>query len=152
MKIIFLDWDGVVCGHSMKNSIIDRGKYRIALGNIPAVNELMQFCYENDIKIVVNSTINAFGDSLVRFAMRDIIGVFYLKEVYRDITQYARHGKGVMADMYINQQSECIRYLIIDDEPEKYLSKQQSRIVKCNRDTGITSELVAEVKRKWNID
>ncbi|MGL4790771.1 MAG: HAD domain-containing protein [Anaerotignaceae bacterium] len=150
MKVLFLDWDGVLCGQHQQK--IDRGDYLLALANIPAINKLMEFCHENDISVVLNSTINAHGIGTANFAMRDVMSGFYFRRLFKGITPYTHRGKGQMIETYIQSQrsvDNVTQYMIIDDEPDKYYICHQEKIIKCSPYEGITMKFVEEVKQRW---
>lgn len=148
MKIIFLDFDGVITTHKSKWTL-DKNKMKL----------IKKICDETDAKIVISSSwrrntlhktidyITDINNDLVKtpFLIPDrVIGItprMYCFKYPNNDNHYLC-PRGIEIDMYIKEHITSIeKYVIIDDNSDMLLY-QKPFFVKTNTLTGITGKEV----------
>ena len=167
-KILFLDFDGVVnnignrsgMGLNIPFKCYD-GSIRLTdwgFNNIGIFNELLIWCLENNVKIVISSSwricmgsakeFNEFFDTTFH-------EYFWLKRVNSldsliiDTTNSARTNRELEIKEWLDTNRYNGKFVILDDDVcygNKYF--KDKHIVKTNNKVGLTKAKLEEIKRK----
>lgn len=165
MNVIFLDMDGVVNNSTLKNWICLPMKQRdgeyTQLSNWGATNidpflTLMEWCYNNNINIVISSTwrfgmtVELFNEYFDRYFFRnDMPKVVGLTSVILEPWMH----RGCEIEDYINN-NQISKYICLDDDVEDILEKiPKEYVYKTDNTVGLTQKDVDNIKSMWyNLD
>lgn len=172
MKIIFLDFDGVLNNIS---NLENRGndefkKFHVetdemnyaSLNNIENLTKMFIYCIKNDIKIVVSSSWSLYGLKRVKEKMYEVFGRYFIDSLFIDTTNFIVYEENnIKLDIPI-RTVEIIRwmldnnysnteYLIIDDESVLFSEYDiEHKLVKTNSKLGFTINEFETVKNIFN--
>lgn len=168
IKILFLDFDGVVnntgtrrgMGLNIPIKCYD-GSYRMTdwgIENIGVFNNLLIWCLENNVKLVISSSwrvcigyakeFNEFFDTVFH-------EYFWLKKVNSldslviDTTSSTRTNRELEIKKWLDTNNYSGKFVILDDDVDynnKYF--KDINIVKTNNKIGLTEEKLQEIKDK----
>lgn len=143
MKVIFLDFDGVLNIHPF----IGRDKFG-HIFNAKCVQNLETIIKQTGAKIVVSSTWRMDGTDVMKQLWKErnlpgeIIGCtpkFNTPRVMNAVELMEYRGRGLEIEEYINKHG-IKKYCIIDDDSDM-LPSQMDYFVKCSFKTGLTKSL-----------
>lgn len=162
MKLIFLDFDGVInnCGsyddyifYPIKDR---RGKVHnlpFSASNIKPLKELFDFAYKTNIKFILSTSWREIiGYDEINEMFKNFFGFTYLTEsiiigetpiIYSD--DYIR---GREIKKYIENIEELEEYLIIDDNFD-FLPEQVEKLVLVKAEKGFTEKELKRVKKHF---
>lgn len=167
-KILFLDFDGVVnnigtrsgMGLNIPIKCYD-GNIRLTdwgFDNIGVFNQLLLWCLENNVKIVISSSwricmggskeFNEFFDTIFH-EYSWLKRVNSLDSLIIDVTGQARNTRELEIKEWLDKNNYKGMYVIVDDDvtyPNKYF--KDKHIVKINNKVGLTKVKLGEIKRK----
>ena len=167
-KILFLDFDGVVnnvgtrsgMGLSIPFKCWDERYILTDWGfdNIGVFNQLLIWCLENNVKIVISSSwkicmgysinFNKFFDNTFQEYAR-LKRINHLDNLVIDTTRGARTNKELEIKEWLNTNNYIGKFVILDDEVgygNKYFKDEQ--IVNTDNTIGLTKAKLEEIKRK----
>lgn len=145
MKVIFLDFDGVIT--------TERSRYKLDKEKMELVKSI---CDKTDAKIVISSSwrLNTLENTIlnittvrnpetgVPFLMPELV-VGVTKRMYafslEDKNRHYLIPRGVEIERYLREHKEVDRYVILDDDNDMFLC-QAPYFVKTNTEIGITEE------------
>lgn len=163
MKVIFLDFDGVINNCGFKDdyvfcSVIDRTGLKryvpFSAQNIEPLKGLITFVLKQEIKIVLSTSWRQIihykdFDSAIKefFGFTDADSPIVINETP------LKHGffeslRGIEINDYLELHKEVTDYVIIDDNYD-FLKNQNSHVILTDADKGFTNENLAEVKKKF---
>lgn len=149
MKIIFLDFDGVIITYRSHYAYNKRfiqpeqplGPFKDL--DVVTCNFLRRICKYHNIKIVVSSTWRVNKSTCMDRLVE--AGLFeYLHEDWRTIQSGRNRGSQIKE--WLERHSECEDYLIIDDDNDM-LEEQQSKFVLASMMEGLSSEGMRKIMR-----
>lgn len=134
MKIVFLDFDGVINSLIWHKNHYNEWEIKY-LANEQAIQWVSEFCEKYDYKIVISSTWRYDGlDDCIKYlkgyGLRDNIDII-------DITPIL-HGKqrGDEITEWLNNHPEVERYLIFDDDSD--MTVHMDKLIKSHCHVGFT--------------
>lgn len=160
MKIVFLDFDGVVnsCNEEHCNLVLplfnNRGRQLRTMWDsrvIPNFIKLLELCNKYNYHIVISSTWRMFGDyKIFNKYFETYFNIFYRMNKCKDLVVgatpilHSDRGKEILT--YINQ-NEVEEYIVIDDGISDIVGYvDNSRIVKTDIKYGLTECNVREIE------
>lgn len=132
MKVVFLDFDGV---------IFTFGRYNFSAVACENVNYLLQL--EPDLKIVVSSSWRTFGTDQVKKTLQ-AHGIDSTKVI--DITGDEDGERGTQVKSWLDRHTEVTNFVVLDDESD--FSNMMGHLVKTDPHIGLTE---ADVKKAIDI-
>lgn len=167
-KILFLDFDGVVnnigtrsgMGLNIPFKCYDRIYIPTDWGfeNIGVFNQLLLWCLENNVKIVISSSwricigyaqeFNEFFDTIFH-EYSWVKRVNSLDRLVIDTTGKARINRELEIKEWLDTNKYTGKFVILDDDVDydnKYF--KDKHIVKTNNKVGLTKEKLEEIKSK----
>lgn len=141
MKILFLDYDGVV-NTPMWDEKGERCSYNFPfhnkVNNYQAVQWISEFCQKFGFSIVVTSTWRIddnYKECLINGGLRDGVEILgRTDDLYRS---GEKHSRGEEIQKWLNEHPECEYYLIVDDDSD-ILPEQKNNFVKTDTLIGFT--------------
>lgn len=167
-KVLFLDFDGVVnsigtrsgMGLNIPFKCYDDSYKMTDLGfeNIGVFNQLLIWCLENNVKIVISSSwrismgsskeFNEFFDTIFH-EYSWLKRVNSLDSLVIDTTGSARTTRELEIKEWLDKNNYTGKFVILDDDVNygnEYFKDEQ--IVKTDNKVGLTKEKFEEIKRK----
>lgn len=137
MKILFLDFDGVITTY--------QSKWKIDMDKIKIINDI---CDKTDAKIVVSSSwrigyrgvVHTFQEYLKQyFVKNEYVGLFKFNKFIDNIIGLTDSGscRGNEIKFYMNEHPEVDSYVIVDDDSDM-LDEQLFNFVQTDTYEGIT--------------
>lgn len=156
MKVIFLDFDGVINNSSIVDDFIyyplfdkeNRDTNLIfSAENIYALKKLFHFVIKEDIKIVLSTSWRgSFEVEVIDKAFKNFLGLYYEQKIITDSTpidnKYQTRGQEV--EGYLAKK-EVEDYLIIDDI-NSFLPEQNKHLILTKSHRGLLIEDVDKVE------
>lgn len=161
LKVMFLDMDGVINNSTLRNLVCLPMKQKdgdyTQLSNWGATNinpflNLMKWCYDNEIEIVISST--------WRLGMtKELFNEYFKKYFFRNeipniqgLTKVSAKPwmhRGYEIQAYVNENS-VQQYICIDDDVKDIEEIiDSSKIYKVCGDVGLTDDDVSNIINKW---
>lgn len=168
IKILFLDFDGVVnntgtrrgMGLNIPIKCYD-GSYRMTdwgIENIGVFNNLLIWCLENNVKLVISSSwrvcigntreFNEFFDNTFHEYIW-LKRINHLSGLVIDTTDACRTNREIEIKEWLDNNKYNGKFVILDDDVNygnEYFKDEQ--IVKTDNKVGLTKEKLEEIKRK----
>lgn len=167
-NILFLDFDGVVNNVGTRSGMGLNIPFKCCDGsirltdwgfeNIGIFNQLLIWCSENNVKIVISSSwricmgsskeFNEFFDTIFH-EYSWIKRINHLDSVVIDTTYRTRTNRELEIKEWLDKNSYTEKFVILDDDVNygnEYFKDEQ--IVKTDNKVGLTKEKFEEIKRK----
>lgn len=161
MKVIFLDMDGVINNFTLRNWVClpmkKKGGGYTQLSNWGATNidpflKLMEWCYDNEINIVISSTwrfgmtVELFNEYFDKYFFRnDMPKVVGLTEIRVEPWMH----RGYEIEDYINKHN-ITQYLCLDDDVNDILERiPKEHVYRTDNAVGLTQKDVDNIKSMW---
>ena len=161
MRIIFLDFDGVInnCGefddyvfYPIKDK---KGNYHnlpISASNIRYLKELFEYCFKNNINFVLSTSWRELiSYDEINKAFKNFFGFSYLSSALfigetPCIYAFEEAVRGKEIELYLKEFDLVEDYLIIDDNFD-FLEKQKSHVILTNPVKGFSEKELKKVKK-----
>ncbi len=156
MKVIFLDFDGVINNSSivddfiyypLKNKDGSESNLIFSAENIYAIKKLFHFVIKEDIKIILSTSWrNSFEVNLVDEAFKKFLGCYYEQKIIIGVTpidkQYKTRGQEVEGYLEGKNISD---YIIIDDI-NSFSPEQNKHLIQTKSHKGLCLEDVDKIE------
>lgn len=130
MRVIFWDVDGVMNNGpemritpiwsevlSDKDRLYDR---MVSPSNFKPVMDLLLYCYEKDIKMVISSSWRILNNTNHIDSLRLNFGYYLIDKLYiGDTPEINGHGRGDEIRTFLFNNPEITDYIVIDDDYDK---------------------------------